>query len=313
MNKPTLLIVNNFDPPTIKILDAAYTTHKLWVTRDKAEREELLSSIAPHCTALASGNFANAKLINSLPNLKMIANFSVGTDGIDLALAKEKHIKVSNTPDVLNDEVADLGIALMLAAQRQLVTSDKFVRDGLWLKQRMPFGRSLKGKILGIVGMGRIGEEVAKRALAFKMNIAYHNRHQKDVPYQYFENLLELAKYSDVLLNVLPSTVETKKLIDQEILRALGSDGTFINIGRGDTVDQDALIEALQTNEIAAAGLDVYINEPKVPAELIALPNAVLTPHIGSATLETRAAMGKLVIDNLDAFFKQRPLLTPVI
>ena len=310
--KPHLLIVSNFHLPTIQLLDEQYTTHKLWPIKDKAERQALLESIAPECTAMATFHFANAKMLNTLTNLKMIASFGVGTDGIDFGITNARNILVSNTPDVLNDEVADLALALILATQRQIVQADKFVRDGRWLDGQMPFGRGLAGKTLGVMGLGRIGQAIAERALACKMNIAYHNRQQKNVPYRYCENFVELAKVSDILLNVLPSTEATAQIVNKEVLQALGSNGTFINIGRGDTVDQDALINALQNNVIAGAGLDVYVNEPKVPEELIALPNVVLTPHIGSATFETRAAMGKLVIDNLEAFFNGRPLLTPV-
>jgi lactate dehydrogenase-like 2-hydroxyacid dehydrogenase len=312
INKPHLLIVTNFDSAAIKKLDDTYSTHKLWLAQDKAERQALLESIAPHCTAMATFHFANAKMINVLPELKMIASFGVGTDGIDFEAVKTRDILVSNTPEVLNNEVADLALALILAAQRQIIAADKFVRDGQWLNGPMPLGRGLSGKTLGIMGLGRIGEAIAERALACKMNIAYHNRKRKDVPYQYCDSLLALASASDVLLNVLPSTAETAQIVNKEILQALGREGTFINIGRGDTVDQTALIEALQNKVIASAGLDVYVNEPNVPSELIALPNVVLMPHIGSATVETRVAMGQLVIDNLEAFFSGRPLLTPV-
>jgi len=311
-NKKTLLIVNNFDSSTIKILDEIYHTHKLWRAKTKEERNALLKSITHQCTAIATGNFVNKKLMTSLDNLKMIASFSVGTDGIDLEAAKLKKIMVSNTPDVLNDEVADLGIGLILAVQRQLVLADAFVRSGQWMERRMPFGRGLKGKTLGILGMGRIGEEIAQRALAFKMNIAYHNRQEKSHPYKYFTTATKLASHCDILLNVLPSTNDTKQLVNKGIFTALGKEGIFINIGRGDTVDQNALISALQKNEISAAGLDVYSGEPNVEKELIALDNVVLTPHIGSATFETRAAMGKLVIDNLEAFFSNKPLITPI-
>lgn len=308
-----LLIVNPFDTKTIKYLDEHYQIHKLWQCQDKDERESLLEHIAPHCRAMATANFANAKMLAALPNLKMIASFGVGTDGIDFGIANERNIFVSNTPDVLNDEVADLALALILATQRQIVKADNFVRAGQWSSGPMPFGRAITGKTLGIMGLGRIGEAIAERAIACKMQIAYHNRRQKKLPYRYCQDFEELAAASDILLNVLPSTTETKHIVSDKILSALGNRGTFINIGRGDTVDQTALIHALKNNTIAGAGLDVYVNEPYVPTELIDLPNVVLTPHIGCATVETRAAMGELVIDNLAAFFEQQPLLTPVM
>lgn len=311
-SKAHILIVSNFHPPTIKALDEQYQTHKLWEAKDSTGRQALLEEIAPHCTAMATFHFANAKMLNILTELKMIASFGVGTDGIDFGITNERNILVSNTPDVLNDEVADVALALILATQRQIVQADSFVRSGQWLQGQMPFGRGLAGKTLGIMGLGRIGEAIAERALACKMKIAYHNRNRKSVPYQYCENFTELAACSDILLNVLPSTPETAQIVNIDILQALGSEGTFINIGRGDTVDQAALIEALKNKVIANAGLDVYVNEPRIPEELIALPNVVLLPHIGSATFETRAAMGQLVIDNLQAFFSGKPLLTPV-
>ena len=312
LNKPILLITNNFDPATIEKLEAIYDVHKLWLLKEKTERQLLLAQIAPDCQAVATAGRANAELINALPKLKMIANFGVGVDGIDFSVTNARNIKVSNTPDVLNDEVADLALALIFASQRQLVIADNFVRNKQWLNGPMPFGRGVAGKTLGIMGLGRIGEAIADRALACKMNIAYHNRQQKNVPYLYCDSFLALAKQSDILVNVLPSTPDTAKIVDEQILKALGSEGTFINIGRGDTVDQVALINALKNKVIAKAGLDVYVNEPNVPEELMALPNVVLTPHIGSATYETRAAMGQLVVDNLAAFFANKPLVTSV-
>ncbi len=310
--KPHLLLVNNFDPKTIEKLDSLYQTHKLWLSKDKQSRQELLTDLGPKCTAMATAHFANAKMLAQLPELKMIASFGVGTDGIDFDLTKERNILVSNTPDVLNDEVADLALALILATQRKIVASDAFVRAGNWLKGSMPFGHGIAGKTLGIMGLGRIGKAVAERAVACKMNIAYHNRNSANVPYLYCDSFETLAQQSDILLNVLPSTTNTHQIVSTALLNSLGSEGTFINIGRGDTVDQTALIAALETGTIAGAGLDVYINEPNVPDALIKLNNVVLSPHIGSATVETRAAMGQLVVDNLEAFFERKPLLTPV-
>src|SRR5690606_14388318 len=213
---------------------------------------------------------------------------------------------------VLNDAVADLAMGLVLATSRNLLAADQYVRAGRWLEAPFPFGRNLTGKTLGIVGLGAIGEEIAYRAEAFKMKVAYHNRRPERLPFDYYDSLPALARASDVLLSMLPGTPDTRRIMDAEIFRALGPEGIFINVGRGSTVDEEALIEALQQGTIAGAGLDVYANEPQVPEALLSMPNVVLFPHIGSATTETRRAMGQLVLDNLAAHFSDRPLLTPV-
>ncbi len=312
MSKPLpLLIANNFHPETIAKLDAAYQTHKLWLL-DSAGQQQLLDELKPACKAVATASWATSALIYQLPKLEIISCFGVGVDGIDFSITSKRRIAVTNTPGVLDDAVADLALALILATQRNLINADNFVRKGNWRNGPFPFGTSLAGKTLGIIGLGNIGAAIVHRALPFKLKIAYHNRRPKAVPYTYCSSINELADISDILLCMLPGGTETSRLINQEVFAHLGPQGTFINVGRGTTVDEVALIAALQNGTIAGAGLDVYSQEPNIPAELMKLQNVVLLPHIGSATVETRRAMGQLLIDNLAAWCNSQPLLTPV-
>lgn len=309
--KPPLLIANAFHPDTIALLDTLYDTHKLWLLA-APEQARLIATLAPTCEAVASASWATNPLIYQLPGLRMISCFGVGVDGIDFGITRSRGIQVTNTPTVLNDAVADIAMSLVLATARNLINADAWARSGQWQNGPFPFGSSLAGKTLGILGLGAIGEEIALRALAFRMKIAYHNRQKKDLPFRYCESIAELAGHSDILLSMLPGGETTEKIVDAAVLDALGPEGIFINVGRGSTVDEDALIAALRDKRIAAAGLDVYANEPRVPEALRALPNTVLFPHIGSATVETRRAMGQLVVDNLAAYFAGNALLTPV-
>ena len=307
-----LLIANEFHPETIAILDTLYTTHKLWLLESTQAQEALIAEIAPYCETVATASWTTNPLLYKLPKLKLIACFGGGGDGIEFQICKQRDIRVSNTPEVLNDAVADLAMGLVLSTSRNLINADAYARSGQWPLAPFAFGRSLTGKTLGIIGLGAIGEEIALRALAFRMKVAYHNRTRKDLPFPYHASIAELAQHSDILLCMLPGGFATEKIIGEEIFAALGPEGIFINVGRGSTIDQTALIHALQTKQIAAAGLDVYEQEPHIPEALTALSNVVLFPHIGSATVETRRAMGQLVIDNLNAYFNKHPLLTPV-
>lgn len=311
MNRPPLLIANAFHADTVAALEARYDTHKLWLL-DDAQQRALVARLAPDCVAVASASWTTNPLIYELPGLEIISCFGVGVDGIDFGITRARGISVTNTPRVLNDAVADIALGLILATSRSLVQADRFVRAGEWSRRPFPFGQSLAGRTLGIVGMGAIGEEIALRALACRMKIAYHNRRQADLPFPYYDSLEALARDSDILLSMLPGGRETEGLVGMDVFRALGPQGIFLNVGRGSTVRQDELIQALQQGVIAGAGLDVYAREPEVPEALRALPNVVLLPHIGSATVETRQAMGQLVIDNLAAFFAGERLLTPV-
>ncbi len=306
-----LLLVNEFHPETIARLDGEYRTHKLWEI-DSKDRIELINSLSGKCSAAASASWELDPVVYELESLQFIAAFGVGVDGIDFGKTRARGIRVSNTPDVLNDAVADLALAMILAGSRNLINADAFARQGDWLQGPFPFGRSLQGKTLGIAGLGRIGQAVAERALPFGLNIAYHNRRQTDSDFSYHDSLESLARASDILLGILPGGESTRGLFNRKIFRALGPEGLFINIGRGSSVVEEELAQSLAEKEIAAAALDVYENEPRIPASLTRLDNIILLPHIGSATLETRRAMGQLVIDNLAAYFNGSPLLTEV-
>ncbi len=247
------------------------------------------------------------------PALQMISVCGVGYDGIDVAAAKKRGIMVTHTPDVLNDDVADLALGLLLAVARKIPAADKFTRNADWLDGPFQLTRKLTGAKLGMVGMGRIGQAIAKRAAAFDMDIAYTSRNPRtDVGYRYVATPTALAAEVDFLVIITPGGAGTKNLINADVLKALGPQGFLVNVARGSVVDQAALIEALQKKMIAGAGLDVFVDEPNVPAELRKLDNVVLTPHIASGTVETRKAMSALALANLDAFTEGQPVLTPV-
>ncbi len=277
-----------------------------------------LAAVAPLIRGIwASGESkVTAELIGQLPALQVIAVMGVGYDGIDVAAAKARGVVVTHTPDVLNDDVADLAIGLMLCAARQLPAADRFVRAGLWQQAPMALARKLSGARVGIVGMGRIGQAIAQRALAFHMTVAYTARSAKPaLPWAYWPSAAALAAQSDFLVLITPGGAGTRKLIDAEVLAALGQGrgaGILINVARGSVVDEAALIDALEQGVIAGAGLDVFENEPRVPERLKALAQVVLTPHIGSATDQTRQAMADLAYDNLQRGMTGQPLRTPV-
>jgi lactate dehydrogenase-like 2-hydroxyacid dehydrogenase len=243
----------------------------------------------------------------------MISVMGVGYDGIDVAAARARGAMVTHTPDVLNDEVADTAIGLMLCAARQFPAADRYVRAGQWLQGPMPLTRKMSGARLGLVGMGRIAKAIAQRAQAFGMSIAYTARSAKpELPFAFHSDATALAAVSDFLVVITPGGAGTRKLVNAEVLRALGPKGILVNVARGPVVDEAALIEALQSGALGGAALDVFENEPVVPQALIDLPQVVLSPHIGSATRETRQAMADLALANLAAHFAGRPLLTPV-
>jgi lactate dehydrogenase-like 2-hydroxyacid dehydrogenase len=271
--------------------------------------------VAPRIRAVACGGESKVPgaLIERLPALEIISVFGVGYDGVDVATAKARGVMVTHTPNVLNDEVADTAIGLMLCAARQLPAADRYVREGRWLSGPMPLSRKVSGARLGIVGMGRIGQAIAQRALAFGMTIAYTARSAKaELPYAYHADVVALAEASDFLVVITPGGAGTRHLVNARVLEALGPDGILVNVARGSVVDEQALIEALERGTIAGAGLDVFADEPRVPERLIALPHVVLAPHIGSATVATRQAMADLAFGNLRAHFTGQPLLTPV-
>nr|WP_272888440.1 2-hydroxyacid dehydrogenase [Stutzerimonas stutzeri] len=263
---------------------------------------------------VTSGRFGcTAALIEQLPNLRAIISFGVGYDAIDVAAARARDILVSNTPDVLNDCVADLAFGLVIDTARQMSRADRFVRAGKWLSGGLPLATQVSGKRLGIVGLGRIGETVAKRSSGFDMEVRYHNRRPVEGSgYGYESDLVELATWSDFLVLTCPGGESTRHLINRSVLDALGSKGILINVSRGSVVDEPALVDALTEGRLGGAGLDVYAHEPKVPQALIDMPNVVLLPHIGSATEETRLAMEELLFANLRAFLERGEVLTAV-
>jgi lactate dehydrogenase-like 2-hydroxyacid dehydrogenase len=310
--KQDLIITGPMYPPTLAELEQTYNAHRLWTAPDK---EALLASMADRITAVASSNSGgiNGATMAKLPKLKTIAHFGVGYDTVDVDAARARKIAVTNTPDVLTEEVADLALALVLAAVRKVPHGDKFVRDGKWLKGAMPLTESVQGKTCGIIGMGRIGRAIAKRAEAFNLRIAYQGPNKKnDVAWAYFKDPVELAKEADIVVVACPGGEATRGLVTRAVLEALGPKGTIVNISRGTVIDEPAMLEALQTGKLGAAGLDVFADEPRVPEGFLALDNVVLQPHVGSATHQTRKAMGQLVIDNLAAHFAGKPLVTPI-
>lgn len=316
MTKPHLLQTG----PMMGLIERAtehhFTVHRL---HEASDRDALLARISPKVVAISTGGHTGVKtdaaLIARLPKLRIVANFGVGYDSVDVAAAAAGGIVVTNTPDVLTEEVADTSLGLMLMTVRELSQAERWLRDGRWAKDgdyRLTPG-SLQNRRLGIVGMGRIGEAIAKRAAAFGMPIAYHTRTKKsDVPHRYVPDLAALARDSDVLMVITPGGPATKNLIDARILDALGPNGILINMARGSVIDETALLAALKAGKILSAGLDVFWNEPNVDPAFLTLDNVVLLPHVGSASVWTRDKMGQLVADNLAAYASGTPPVTPV-
>lgn len=309
--KPALLLLAPLPDFLLNPLEAAYACHEYFSATDK---DGLLTSIGSEIDAIAGngGSVAPVAMLDRLPNLKIISVFGVGYDGIPVDYCRQRGIHVTNTPDVLTDDVADIAVALTLMTSRRLVEANRFLHNGEWLRGQFALASALKGKVAGILGLGRIGKAIAERLSAHGMQIAYFGRHPQAVPYQYHATLTELASASDFLVVACPGGAATKHLVNAEVLKALGANGTLINIARGSVVDEAALIQALQAGVIRSAGLDVMEHEPQVPAELTSLPQVVLLPHVGSGTHETRRAMAQLCAGNLEAYFSGKPLLTPV-
>ena len=286
--------------------------HRLWL---EPNPDLWLAEWAPRVRAIAlAGHFrADEAFMRQFPSLEIISSFGVGYDHIDGKAAARLGIIATNTPGVLDEEVADTALGLLLMTVRQLPQAERHLRAGNWLKGAYPLTPSLRGRTVGIVGLGRIGKAIAKRVAAFGLEVVYHGRNpQPGVAYRYYPSLVDMAKAADVLVIVAPGGPSTRNIVNAEVLEALGQDGVLINIARGSLVDEAALIEALKHGKILAAGLDVYENEPNVPAELIALDNAVLLPHVGSASVRTRRAMAECVVENLFAWADGKPPLTPV-
>jgi hydroxypyruvate reductase len=310
-SRPSVLAVMKLPPFYEAPLKAAFTVHdRLHLTDPEA-----FAKLAPTIRAITGGGESQVsrELMAKLPALEIVSIMGVGYDKVDVGAALERNIPVTHTPDVLNDEVADLALALMLSVARKVPQADRYVREGRWEQGNMPLATKMTGKRLGIVGLGRIGKAIAARAQGFGMSIAYTGRKQQPgVAFEYFPSAKALAGNVDFLVVITPGGEGTKNLINAEVLQALGSRGYLVNVARGTVVDEPALIDALQRGVIAGAGLDVFENEPKVPEALRALDNVVLTPHMASATHETRQAMADLALANLQAHFAGKPLLSPV-
>ena len=310
---PTIdvLAVAKLSPLLAPQLQAAFVMHDRLHETDAAA----FAAVAPRIRGIAASGESKVgdALMAQLPALKIISVMGVGYDGIDVAAAKARGVMVTHTPDVLNDDVADLAIGLMLGAARQLPQADRYVREQKWLEGAMPLARKMSGARLGIVGMGRIGKAIAQRALAFNMSVAYTARSAKpELPYAFHATAVALAAASDFLVAITPGGAGTRKLLNAEVFEALGKDGIVVNVARGSVIDEAALIDALERGVIAGAGLDVFEDEPRVPERLRQLPQVVLAPHIGSATQATRQAMADLAADNLRLFLSGQPVKTPV-
>jgi lactate dehydrogenase-like 2-hydroxyacid dehydrogenase len=311
--RPEVLLIGPYPQWDMAALEADYTLHRYYEATNK---EALLAKHAGSIRAIATRGELGAKadMIAALPKLEIISCYGVGTDAIDLAAARARQIKVTNTPDVLTQDVADIALGLILAVARQIPHGDRYVRDGKWSKANMGLVTRFFGKRVGIIGMGRIGSAVAKRAAAFDARIGYHSlREHSELPYTFYSSILELAANSDFLVATVAGGSGTAQLINAAVFEALGPDGYFINVARGSVVDELALLRALEGKHIKGAGLDVFWNEPNIDARFLALDTVVLQPHHASGTVETRQAMGQLLRDNLAAHFAGQPLLTAVV
>jgi lactate dehydrogenase-like 2-hydroxyacid dehydrogenase len=306
MSKTEIAVIGNPMAYVAERLSAAFQCHPI-----DAAAPEALARVRG--AAMSGHRPFDGALMDRMPKLEIIANFGVGYDTIDAKAAAARGLTVTNTPDVLTEEVADLALGLLLATVRELPQVDRYLRAGKWLEKPYPLTTSLRMRKIGVVGLGRIGKAVAARIAAFGVPVAYHGRsRQADVPYRYYPSLLAMARDVDTLVSVAPGGAATQGMINREVLRALGPDGIVINVGRGSVVDEDDLIAALKAGEIRSAGLDVFVDEPRVRPELIAVDHIVLLPHVGSASVHTRQAMGQLQVDNLTNWFAGKGPLTPV-
>ena len=310
--RPEILVLVPIYAPTLAELEREYTVHKLWTAHDPDALVKGVSGRVRGVVTTGSSGMSSS-LFEPLPRLEIIACFGTPRGTVDLAVAKGRGVVVTNTPDSITEDVADLAMGLIVAVMRRIAEADRFVRAGRWLSGLLPPGTGLGGKTCGIIGLGAIGLRIAKRAEAFGMSVCYHGPRRKEgVAYAYYPELAGLARESDCLVVACPATPRTRSLVDARILDALGPDGYLINIARGPIVDEQALIAALREKRIAGAGLDVFWDEPRVPAELAAMEQVVLAPHIGSTTREIREERGVKVLANLRAHFAGKPALTPL-
>jgi lactate dehydrogenase-like 2-hydroxyacid dehydrogenase len=313
-DKTEVLLFGPLRPTIVNGLEAAFTLHKLAEAKD---RDRFLAEVGPRVRAIAASVSSiriDGAHMARCPKLEILATFGVGYDHVDVPYAAAHGVTVTNTPEVLTEEVADTALGLLLCTVREFPQAERFLRAGRWTEKAYPLTRAtLRNRTVGLVGMGRIGQAIARRLDAMAVPVVYHSRRPAaGVAYRHYPKLLDMARDADVLLVITPGGPETRNLIDAQVLEALGPDGILINMARGSVVDEAALIKALQDKTIMSAGLDVYLREPEVPAELIALEHVVLFPHLGSATVDTRNKMDQLVVDNLLAWAAGKPPLTPV-
>ncbi|ADB35571.1 D-isomer specific 2-hydroxyacid dehydrogenase NAD-binding protein [Kribbella flavida DSM 17836] len=311
MPRPLVLMPGPMNRSVADGLAGGFEVLRLWEADDP---DVVLAERGKDVVAVATGGTPiDGAFLDRVPAVQIVASFGVGYDQIDAAAAAERGVVVTNTPGVLDDEVADTALGLLLMTARELPQAERHLRDGHWHERPYPLTKAtLTGRRMGILGLGRIGEAIAHRATAFGISVAYHNRHRKDVDYDYYPTPVELAAASDILMIVIPGGDETRHLVNAEVLQALGPDGILVNVARGSVVDEHALVEALRSGTIQSAGLDVFEHEPEVHPGLLELDNAVLLPHVGSATVPTRDAMGRLVVDNLVSWFEHGTPVTPV-
>ncbi|NKJ09597.1 2-hydroxyacid dehydrogenase [Rhizobium sp. SG741] len=315
MDKPPILQIGPYPQWDQEPLDAAFQVHRYFEATDKAK---LLAEVGPSIKAIATrGELgANRGMIEACPNLQLISVYGVGFDAVDLQACRERGIRVTNTPDVLTNDVADLGVAMMLCQSRGMLGAETWVRDGSWAgKGLYPLKRRVWGRRAGVLGLGRIGFEVAKRLKGFDLQIAYSNVEAKSFAsdMKFVADPVELARQSDFLFVTLAASAATRHIVGREVIEALGPEGMLINISRASNIDEEALLEALETGKLGSAALDVFEGEPKLNPRFLALDNVLLQPHHASGTIETRKAMGQLVRDNLTAHFAGQPLPTPVL
>jgi hypothetical protein len=310
--KPDVLLVGAKKPVMMKGLEGKVTLHH-WL--DAADKATFAKSVGSKIGAIAVAHHTrvDGDFLKQFPNVKQVSSFGVGYDHIDAKWAGTHGIIVTNTPDVLNEEVADTALGLLLCTVREFPQAERYVRAGKWPQAQYPLTKAtLRNRTVGMVGMGRIGKAIAKRLEAFGVPVVYHSRNKQDVAYKYYPKLLDMARDVDTLMVIVPGGAATQNLINADVLRALGSNGILINMARGSVVDESALIAALKDRTIYSAGLDVFAKEPEVPKELLEMDHVVLFPHLGSSTEVTRAAMDQLLVDNILAWAAGKPPLTPV-
>jgi lactate dehydrogenase-like 2-hydroxyacid dehydrogenase len=312
--KADVLLIGPPKPVIVNGLSGAFNLVKF---PDAKDRDNFFAETAPHVRGMAvaaTEERVDGAFMTRFPRLEIVSSFGVGYDHVDARWAGAHGITVTNTPDVLTEEVADTALGLLLCAVREFPQAERYLRAGKWHQKNYPLSKAtLRDRTVGMVGMGRIGQAIARRLAAMQVPVVYHSRRSAaGVPYRHYPKLIDMARDVDVLMVITPGGAETKNMIDAQVLEALGPDGILINMSRGSVVDESALIKALQQKTILSAGLDVFAREPEVPAELIAMDHVVLFPHLGSASVATRGKMDQLVVDNLLAWAAGKPPLTPV-